>query len=76
MKKIGCWLAAPDIVFIEIAADLGYGTLVLDAEHGIGLLKKAYLDYSRTPEEIALMKTLRHAMDPKGILNPGKIFEG
>lgn len=34
MKKIGCWLAAPDIVFIEIAADLGYGTLVLDAEHG------------------------------------------
>ena len=29
-----------------------------------------------TPEEIALMKTLRHAMDPQGILNPGKIFEG
>ena len=48
----------------------------ISAEHGIGLLKKAYLDYSRTPEEIALMKTLRHAMDPKGILNPGKIFEG
>jgi FAD/FMN-containing dehydrogenase len=47
----------------------------ISAEHGIGLLKKAYLDYSRTPEEIALMKTLRHAMDPKGILNPGKIFE-
>ena len=45
-------------------------------DHGIGLLKKAYLDYSRTPEEIALMKTLRHAMDPQGILNPGKIFEG
>lgn len=32
--NIGCWLASPDIVFIEIAADLGYGTLVLDAEHG------------------------------------------
>ncbi len=39
MKRIGCWLAAPDIVFIEIAADLGYGTLVLDAEHGIFDLK-------------------------------------
>lgn len=39
MKRIGCWLAAPDIVFIEIAADLGYGTLVLDVEHGTFDLK-------------------------------------
>lgn len=31
---IGCWLAAPDIVFIEIAAKLGYQVLVLDVEHG------------------------------------------
>lgn len=46
----------------------------ISAEHGIGLLKKEYLDYSRTPAEIALMKTLRRALDPKGILNPGKVF--
>ncbi len=46
----------------------------ISAEHGIGLLKKAYLDYSRTPAEIALMKRIRHALDPQGILNPGKIF--
>lgn len=39
LKQIGCWLAAPDIVFIEIAADLGYGTLVLDVEHGTFDLK-------------------------------------
>lgn len=39
MKSIGCWLAAPDIVFIELAADLGYGTLVLDVEHGTFDLK-------------------------------------
>lgn len=32
--KIGCWLAAPDVVFIEIAADLAFDTLVLDVEHG------------------------------------------
>lgn len=38
-ESIGCWLASPDIVFIEIAADLGYGTLVLDAEHGTFDLK-------------------------------------
>lgn len=46
----------------------------ISAEHGIGLPKKAYLDCSRTPEEIALMPPLRRALDPKGILNPGKIF--
>lgn len=32
--KPGCWLAAPDIAFIEMAADLGDATLVLDVEHG------------------------------------------
>lgn len=38
-RQIGCWLAAPDIVFIEIAANLGYGTLVIDVEHGTFDLK-------------------------------------
>lgn len=47
---------------------------VISAEHGIGLEKKAYLEHSRSPEEIALMKTLKKALDPKNILNPGKIF--
>lgn len=32
--KLGCWLAAPDIAFAEMAADLGDATLVLDVEHG------------------------------------------
>lgn len=31
---LGCWLACPDIVFIEIARDVGFGTLVMDVEHG------------------------------------------
>ncbi len=46
----------------------------LSAEHGIGLEKRDYLQYSRSPEEIALMHTLKHALDPKGILNPGKVL--
>jgi FAD/FMN-containing dehydrogenase len=46
----------------------------ISAEHGIGLLKKDFLQLSRSPEEIALMRTIKKAMDPNGILNPGKIF--
>ena len=46
----------------------------VSAEHGIGLEKKAYLAVCRSQSEIALMRTLKAALDPKGILNPGKIF--
>jgi FAD/FMN-containing dehydrogenase len=46
----------------------------VSAEHGIGLLKRPYLSYSRTPEEIAVMRTLKQALDPRGILNPGKVL--
>ncbi len=46
----------------------------ISAEHGIGLLKKEFLHLSRSAQEIALMRTIKKAMDPKGILNPGKIF--
>lgn len=46
----------------------------VSAEHGIGLEKKPYLSISRTAEEIQLMQTLKNALDPKGILNPGKVI--
>lgn len=47
----------------------------VSAEHGIGTYKKAYLSYSRTPAEIELMRTLKRALDPRNILNPGKILD-
>jgi FAD/FMN-containing dehydrogenase len=46
----------------------------ISAEHGIGLEKKPYLAVCRSESEIALMRTLKKALDPDGILNPGKIF--
>jgi len=46
----------------------------ISAEHGIGLLKKPWLGYSRSAAEIALMHSLKQALDPKGLLNPGKVL--
>lgn len=47
----------------------------ISAEHGIGLERKAYLGISRSAAEIAAMQALKAALDPRGILNPGKIFD-
>lgn len=46
----------------------------ISAEHGIGLLKKDDLKFSRTDAEIELMRALKKVFDPAGIMNPGKIF--
>ena len=59
-----------DAVYLPLASRGGS----VSAEHGIGLSKKAYLEVSRSPAEIALMKQLKTMMDPNNILNPGKIF--
>ncbi len=47
----------------------------ISAEHGIGLVKKPYLGSTRSSAEIAVMRALRAALDPAGILNPGKLFD-
>lgn len=47
----------------------------ISAEHGVGLLKKPYLSYSRSEAEIALMAQLKRVFDPDGIMNPGKILD-
>ena len=46
----------------------------ISAEHGIGLLKKDFLTFSRSNEEIRLMKEIKKVFDPKNLMNPGKIF--
>ena len=46
----------------------------ISGEHGIGFAKAPYLPIELSPVEIALMKRVKAAFDPNGILNPGKIF--
>jgi FAD/FMN-containing dehydrogenase len=46
----------------------------ISAEHGIGQMKRAELERFKSPVEIALMRKLKAALDPKGILNPGKVL--
>ena len=46
----------------------------VSAEHGIGLLKKSYLPYTRSESEIALLRNLKQVFDPDGIMNPGKVL--
>ncbi|WP_286240191.1 FAD-binding oxidoreductase [Neptuniibacter halophilus] len=60
-----------ELVYAPLA---GIGGSV-SAEHCIGYDKKPYLKYSRSEAEIELMKTLKRALDPANILNPGRVFD-
>jgi len=46
----------------------------ISAEHGVGLLKRDQLHYSRSEHEIELMRSLKRVFDPNGIMNPGKLL--
>ena len=47
----------------------------ISAEHGIGLVKKAYLGSTRSEAEIALMRAVKAVFDPLQLMNPGKLFD-
>lgn len=46
----------------------------ISAEHGVGLVKRDYLHYSRSEDEIAAMRAIKAVFDPRGVMNPGKIL--
>lgn len=67
--------AQPEAAIEEVVYGLvGEWQGSISAEHGIGLLKRPYLKYSRQPAELALMWRIKQALDPLGILNPGKVL--
>ena len=58
----------------DIMLMIGEYSGAITAEHGIGVLKRDFLPLSRTDSEISLMKSIKLAMDPKNILNPGRVI--
>jgi len=68
--------------FLEICREVNnkiYKTVAkyegsISAEHGVGLVKRPYLMYTRTATEIQIMKEIKKIFDPNNIMNPGKIF--
>lgn len=68
-----------DAATLHAVDEIIYGVVrdfhgAISAEHGIGLLKRDFLHYSRSPEELALMRAIKQALDPNNILNPGKVL--
>jgi FAD/FMN-containing dehydrogenase len=64
-------MEAIDRTVYEVVQQMGGS---ISAEHGIGVLKRPYLGYTRSDAEIDLMRRLKAALDPKQILNPGKVI--
>lgn len=46
----------------------------ISAEHGVGLLKKPFLHYSRSDQEVSYMRAIKQAFDANSVMNPGKLF--
>lgn len=63
--------AARDAIYADAIARGG----VISGEHGIGLVKKESLPANLGADHLAVMRSIKKALDPGGILNPGKIFE-
>lgn len=65
------WQNVEELVYNALRGRHG----TVSAEHGIGFLKKPFLAYTRSEGEVALLKRLKHALDPNDTLNPGRIFD-
>jgi FAD/FMN-containing dehydrogenase len=62
-----------DESILRVVGDLGGS---VSAEHGIGTAKRRWLSLSRTAEEITAFRSLKHALDPDGVLNPNVLLPG
>jgi glycolate oxidase len=73
-EEVPGWQALHAEVRREILEDAIRRRGIISAEHGIGLAKRDYLTRNLGETSVAVMRSLKAALDPHGILNPGKIF--
>jgi FAD/FMN-containing dehydrogenase len=69
-RYLALWDAMSDAVHTLVAGMDGS----ISAEHGIGQMKRSALVRFKSPVELDMMRSIKHALDPKGILNPGKVL--
>jgi glycolate oxidase len=69
------WRQKRELVRDAIYGDVARRNGVVSGEHGIGLTKRAYFLKNLSPAHLAALQAIKRALDPDGILNPGKIFE-
>ena len=67
------WESAQALIKALFAKVIEMGGTIT-GEHGVGITKAPYLGMEISPAGLALMSRIKQAFDPKGILNPGKIF--
>ena len=67
------WRAGPRSIFLVHGVVARYGGSI-SAEHGVGQLKRDLLCVFKDPVALDLMRALKRTLDPKGILNPGKVL--
>ncbi|MGH8234892.1 MAG: FAD-binding oxidoreductase [Rhodanobacteraceae bacterium] len=67
-------LARQDAVFELVHDSVHAMGGSISAEHGLGQLKREALVRYKDPVELAMMRSIKHALDPQGIMNPGKVL--
>jgi glycolate oxidase len=72
-RQPGQWEKVQQMAAEEFALALELGG-TLSGEHGVGLLKRPYIQQALGPLSIELQKQIKHVLDPLNILNPGKVF--
>jgi len=73
-KKNASELTAAESAVVDVfSLAIGLGGTI-SGEHGVGIAKQKYLDMELSSAAIEAMKSIKAALDPKGVLNPGKIF--
>ena len=72
--KIPGWEELHRVIRDELYLDAERRNGIISGEHGIGLVKKAYLEKNIGKDTVDVMRSIKKALDPHNILNPGKIF--